>query len=238
MLKIIPSIDIYQGKIVSLAQGDFNQITYYEKNPIDFSLEVSETGFDRLQIIDLDGTKSKKVQNYQILSEIIKNSRLRIQFGGGVKTGEDIEKLYDIGVHQVIIGSLAVNNPKKLLSWLQKYGPEKIILGADVLNGLIRIDGWINQTEFKLHDYLTNYQWHGIKNVICTDIVHDGMSNGASVDFYKQLKKKFPDLRISARGGIRSLDELKALAKVGCYSVIIGRSIQEGILQLKELAAF
>jgi phosphoribosylformimino-5-aminoimidazole carboxamide ribotide isomerase len=235
MIKIIPSIDLVDGKCVRLTQGKFEEKKIYDSDPIAVAKRFAEAGLERLHLVDLDGAKAGKVVNHKILEAIAAETKLKIDFGGGVKSDEDIQKIFDCGANQASIGTIAVQNPKLLLSWIQKYGNDKIILGADVLNGIVRINGWVNPTEIKLFDFITNYQWHGIRYVICTDIEKDGMMKGSSVDLYKSIIQKFPGMRVIASGGVSSIDEIKKLDKIGCYGVVIGKAIYENLISLEEL---
>jgi phosphoribosylformimino-5-aminoimidazole carboxamide ribotide isomerase len=235
MIKIIPSIDLVDGKCVRLTQGKFEEKKIYDSDPLAVAKRFAEAGLERLHLVDLDGAKAGKVVNHKILEAIAAETKLKIDFGGGVKSDEDIQKIFDCGANQASIGTIAVQNPKLLLSWIQKYGTDKIILGADVLNGIVRINGWVNPTEIKLFDFITNYQWHGIRYVICTDIEKDGMMKGSSVDLYKSIIQKFPGMRVIASGGVSSIDEIKKLDKIGCYGVVIGKAIYENLISLEEL---
>ncbi len=235
MIKIIPSIDIIDGKCVRLTQGKFEEKKIYDSDPVAVAKRFSDAGIERLHVVDLDGTKAGKVVNNHILKRIVTETKLKVDFGGGVKSDEDIQKVFESGALQVNIGTIAVKNPKLLLSWIQKYGPEKIILGADVLNGIVRINGWESPTEIKLFDFITNYQWHGIRYVLCTDIEKDGMMSGSSLDLYKAILAQFPDMRIIASGGVSSIEEIKQLDKIGCYGVVIGKAIYENLMSLEDL---
>jgi len=235
MIKIIPSIDLVDGKCVRLTQGKFEEKKIYDSDPLAVAKRFAEAGLERLHLVDLDGAKAGKVVNHKILEAIAAETKLKIDFGGGVKSDEDIQKIFDCGANQASIGTIAVQNPKLLLSWIQKYGNDKIILGADVLNGIVRINGWVNPTEIKLFDFITNYQWHGIRYVLCTDIEKDGMMEGSSVDLYKSIIQKFPGMRVIASGGVSSIDEIKKLDKIGCYGVVIGKAIYENLISLEEL---
>ena len=236
MIKIIPSIDLVDGKCVRLTQGNFEEKKIYDSDPVAVAKRFAEAGLERLHLVDLDGAKAGKVVNHKILEAIATETKLKIDFGGGVKSDEDIQKIFDCGASQASIGTIAVQNPKLLLSWIQKYGNDKIILGADVLNGIVRINGWVNPTEIKLFDFITNYQWHGIRYVICTDIEKDGMMKGSSIDLYKSIIQKFPGMRVIASGGVSSIEEIKKLDKIGCYGVVVGKAIYENLISLEELA--
>jgi phosphoribosylformimino-5-aminoimidazole carboxamide ribotide isomerase len=235
MIKIIPSIDIIEGKCVRLAQGDYEQKKVYDEDPVAVAKRFSEAGFERIHMVDLDGAKAGKVINHKILETVVKETGMKVDFGGGIKSDDDIVRVFECGANQASIGTIAVKNPKLLLSWLQKYGSERIILGADVLNGIVRINGWTSQTEIKLFDFITNYQWHGIENVLCTDIEKDGMMQGGSLDLYKAIRKQFPDINLIASGGVSSIEEIQQLDKIGCYGVVIGKAIYENLISLEDL---
>jgi phosphoribosylformimino-5-aminoimidazole carboxamide ribotide isomerase len=236
MIKIIPSIDLFDGKCVRLTQGNFEEKKIYDSDPVAVAKRFAEAGVERLHLVDLDGAKAGKVINHKILEQIATETKLKVDFGGGVKSDEDIQKVFDCGAKQVSAGTIAVQNPKLVLSWIQKYGKDKIILGADVLNGIVRINGWVNPTEIKLFDFITNYQWHGIRYVLCTDIEKDGMMKGSSVELYKSIIKQFPEMRVIASGGVSSIEEIKQLNKIGCYGVVIGKAIYENLISLEDLA--
>ena len=236
MIKIIPSIDLFDGKCVRLTQGNFEEKKIYDSDPVAVAKRFAEAGVERLHLVDLDGAKAGKVINHKILEQIATETKLKVDFGGGVKSDEDIQKVFDCGAKQVSAGTIAVQNPKLVLSWIQKYGKDKIILGADVLNGIVRINGWVNPSEIKLSDFITNYQWHGIRYVLCTDIEKDGMMKGSSVELYKSIIKQFPEMRVIASGGVSSIEEIKQLNKIGCYGVVIGKAIYENLISLEDLA--
>ncbi len=236
MIKIIPSIDLVDGKCVRLTQGNFEEKKIYDSDPVAVAKRFAEAGIERLHLVDLDGAKAGKVINHKILEQIATETKLKVDFGGGVKSDEDIQKVFDCGAKQVSAGTIAVQNPKLVLSWIQKYGKDKIILGADVLNGIVRINGWVNPSEIKLFDFITNYQWHGIRYVLCTDIEKDGMMKGSSVELYKSIIKQFPEMRVIASGGVSSIEEIKQLNKIGCYGVVIGKAIYENLINLEDLA--
>jgi phosphoribosylformimino-5-aminoimidazole carboxamide ribotide isomerase len=236
MIKIIPSIDLVDGKCVRLTQGNFEEKKIYDSDPVAVAKRFAEAGIERLHLVDLDGAKAGKVINHKILERIAAETKLKIDFGGGVKSDEDIQKVFECGAKQVTAGTIAVQNPKLVLNWIQKYGKDKIILGADVLNGIVRINGWVNPTEIKLFDFITNYQWHGIRYVLCTDIEKDGMMKGSSIDLYKSIIKQFPEVRVIASGGVSSIEEIKQLNKIGCYGVVVGKAIYENLISLEDLA--
>ena len=235
MIKIIPSIEILGGKCVVLSQGNFDNVTTYDKDPISVAKKYFEAGLDRINIIDLDGAREGKIVHHKILEAISKETKLKIEYGGGIKSDDDIKKVFEHGANQVNIGTVAVTNPKMFLSWLQKYNRDKIVLGADVFKGIVRINGWKSQTEIKLFDFITNFQWHGVQNVLCTDIEKEGSLIGCSLDMYKAVTKQFPDLKIIARGGVSSIQEIQQLDKIGCHAVVIGKAMYEKTIKLEEL---
>ncbi len=235
MIKIIPAIDIIDGKCVRLKQGDYEQKKVYDEDPVAVAKRFAALGVERLHMVDLDGAKAGHVINDHILRRVVEETELKVDFGGGIKSNEDIQKVFDAGAHQASIGTLAVKNPKLLLSWLQKYGAERIILGADVLNGIVRINGWTNPTEIKLFDFLTNYRWHGFQYVLCTDIEKDGMMQGSSLDLYASIMKQFPEMKLIASGGVSSVEEIRQLEKIGCYGVVLGKAIYENQIALEDI---
>lgn len=237
MIKIIPAIDIIDGKCVRLKQGDYEQKKVYDEDPVAVAKRFAEAGVERLHMVDLDGAKAGHVINDHILKRVVEETNLKVDFGGGIKSNDDIQKVFDAGAHQASIGTIAVKNPKLLLSWLQKYGAERIILGADVLNDIVRINGWASTTEIKLFDFLTNYRWHGFKYVLCTDIEKDGMMQGSSIELYKSILDKFPAMKLIASGGVSSLEEIRQLEKIGCYGVVLGKAIYENQIALEDLVA-
>jgi phosphoribosylformimino-5-aminoimidazole carboxamide ribotide isomerase len=237
MIKIIPAIDIIDGKCVRLKQGDYEQKKVYDEDPVAVAKRFAEAGIERLHMVDLDGAKAGHVINDHILKRVVEETNLIVDFGGGIKSNDDIQKVFDAGANQASIGTIAVKNPKLLLSWLQKYGAERIILGADVLDGIVRINGWANPTEIKLFDFLTNYRWHGFQYVLCTDISKDGMMQGSSIELYESIMKQFPEVKLIASGGVSSLEEIRQLEKIGCYGVVLGKAIYENQINIKDLVA-
>ena len=238
MIKVIPALDILNGKCVRLTKGSFEDAKVYDDDPIAVAKRFAAAGVKHLHLVDLDGAKAGRVVNYNILKEITRETDLEVEFGGGIKSDQDLAQAFAAGAQKVTIGTLAVKNPKLLLSWLQKYGNDRIILGADVLDGIIRIDGWKRETEFKLFDFITNYQWHGIQYILCTDIDKDGMMQGSSLPLYASLLEQFPDLKFIANGGISSIEELQELDQMGCYAAVVGKALYEGKISLEELANF
>jgi len=238
MIEIIPAIDIIDGKAVRLAKGDYNQKTVYNDNPLEIARRFEDAGIKRLHLVDLDGAKAQHVVNLKVLEKMAKNTRLIIDFGGGIKTNEDIRNVFDYGASYATIGTVAVKDPVLFQHWLSAYGSDKIILGADVKNGNIAISGWFDVTNVNLHDFVRDYIAKGVKTVLCTDISKDGMLMGASIDMYQQLKLGFPDLNIIASGGITRVEEIELLDKMNIFAVIIGKAYYEGKIKLNDLSKF
>lgn len=235
MIEIIPAIDLIDGKCVRLSQGDYNQKKVYNENPLEVAKQFEGHGLKRLHLVDLDGAKAKHVVNHKTLEQIAKGTDLIIDFGGGIKSANDVKLVLESGASMVTVGSVAVTEPRLLEKWIQEYSPAKIILGADVKDGKIAIGGWLNVTDINLNDFLTTYKEKGIINVLCTDISKDGMLEGSSIQLYSRLIKEFPGLNIIASGGVSSIDEIRQLDKMGMPGVIVGKAIYEGRISLPEL---
>ncbi len=234
-MQIIPAIDIIDGKCVRLTQGDYNQKKVYNENPLEVAKEFEGAGIERLHLVDLDGAKAKHIVNWKVLEKIATKTNLRIDFGGGLKTDKDAEIAFNSGALQITGGSIAVKDRATFEGWLEKYGSEKIILGADVKNEQIAISGWQETTALNLFDFLADYITKGVKYIICTDIAKDGLLQGTSVDLYKKIRTEFPDLQLIASGGVTSMKDMEALVEIDCYGAIIGKAIYEGRLSVKEL---
>jgi phosphoribosylformimino-5-aminoimidazole carboxamide ribotide isomerase len=237
-MKIIPAIDIIDGKCVRLSQGDYDRKTVYSEDPLSIAKDFEENSISHLHLVDLDGAKSKKVVNLDVLQKIASNTNLHIDFGGGVKSEEDLKKVFDSGAKQVTAGSIAVTEPETVENWVRKYGAEKIILGADVKDQKIAINGWKEESELFIFDFLKKYYDIGIRYVICTDISKDGMLQGASIDLYKEILFRFPDLHLIASGGVSSMEELVELEAAGLYGAIVGKAIYEGKISLEQIRTF
>lgn len=234
-MRIIPAIDIIDGKCVRLTKGDYSTQKIYNENPLEMAKIFEDHGFKYLHLVDLDGAKSNQIVNHKVLEAITGNTNLMVDFGGGIKSISDVELAFNSGAKQITAGSMAVHQPKIFSGILQKYGQERIILGADVLNRKIATNGWRKYTDLDLFDFLKNYENKGIKYVICTDISKDGMLAGSSINLYTEiLKKTF--FNLIASGGCTTIDEVKELKKIGCEGVIIGKAIYEKKINLKELA--
>ena len=233
-IELIPAIDIIGGRCVRLTKGDYEQKTEYGA-PIDMALEFQRIGFKRLHMVDLDGAKSKHIVNDEVLSEVTQNTNLTVDFGGGIKTSEDIEKAFNAGAKMVTIGSIAVTEPELFMGWLEKYGPERIILGADVRNGKISINGWKEDSAEELLPFLKKYVDAGVKNVLCTEISKDGTLSGPAINLYREIMNTYPHLHLIASGGVSSIDDIEALDKAGIPAVVFGKAIYEGKIDLEDL---
>ena len=235
MIELIPAIDIIEGKCVRLSKGDYSTKKVYG-DPVEMALLLEKKGFERLHIVDLDGAKSKHIVNDEVLRNITSATSLKVDFGGGIKTDDDIEKAFSSGAQMVTIGSVAVANPDLFGKWLGKYGAERIILGADVREGRIAVNGWMEDSGTDLMDFLGKYMDMGVRKVLCTDISRDGMLGGPSINLYKNILEKFPDLHLIASGGIASLEDIKELDKMGIPAVVFGKAIYEGRIDLDVMA--
>ncbi len=237
-IEIIPAIDIIDGKCVRLSQGDYNQKKVYGENPVEMAKKMEDAGITRLHVVDLDGALSSGIVNLKALEELCTQTSLIIDFGGGIKSEKDIEAAFQCGVSMVTVGSIAVKKPNLFLEWLNHYGGEKIILGADVNQGKIAVSGWQEQSSQELFSFLEDYKSKGVQKVICTDISKDGMLQGTNVDLYKEILTSFPDLYLIASGGISSLKDIDHLVENKIPAVIIGKALYEGKITLEELQAY
>lgn len=235
MIELIPAIDIINGQCVRLTKGDYDQKTVYRDSPAEVAQEFEQLGFQRLHVVDLDGAKSKHIVNSEVLRRITTETRLTVDFGGGIKTDDDIEKAFEAGASMVTIGSIAVTQPDLFIGWLDKYGPDRMILGADVRNGKISINGWKEDSTEDLLPFLKKYIDHGVKTVLCTEISKDGTLQGPAIELYKQVMAEYPQLHLIASGGVSSIDDIKALDAAGIPAVVFGKAIYEGKINLKEL---
>ena len=234
MTELIPAIDIINGQCVRLTKGDYDQKTVYG-NPVDMARQFEQTGYRRLHVVDLDGAKSKHVVNVEVLKAITNETQLIVDFGGGIKTDDDIELAFNNGAKMVTVGSVAVTQPKLFSQWLDKYGAERMILGADVRQGRISINGWKDDSEEELLPFLKKYIDMGVRNVLCTEISKDGTLSGPAIRLYKEVIDTYPTLHLIASGGVSSLTDIKALNQAGIPAVVFGKAIYEGKINLKEL---
>lgn len=237
MIEIIPAIDIIEGKCVRLRQGDYSQKKEYG-DPLDMALKFEDHGIKRLHLVDLDGAKEKRVINYRLLEKIARQSALVIDVGGGLRSDEDLHIVFESGAHMATGGSVAVRDRELFLGWLKKYGPERIILGADFREGKIAISGWEEKTDDDLMEFLSEYQDEGIKKAICTDISLDGMLEGPSFKAYSEIKEKLESLYLIASGGIGAMEEIEKLDVSGIDGVILGKAIYESRIELKDLEKY
>ena len=234
MIELIPAIDIINGQCVRLTKGDYDQKTVYGQ-PLDMAKEFERIGFRRLHVVDLDGAKSKHIINIDVLRSLTAETSLTVDFGGGIKTDDDLQKAFDNGAAMVTVGSIAVTAPERFMSWLEKYGPERIILGADVRNGKISINGWKEDSTEDLLPFLQKYINAGVRNVLCTEISKDGTLAGPAIDLYKRMMDAYPQLHLIASGGVSSIEDIKALDAAGIPAVVFGKAIYEGRIDLREL---
>lgn len=235
MIELIPAIDIIQGQCVRLTKGDYSQTKVYSTNPVDVAREFERLGFKRLHVVDLDGAKSRHIVNEEVLRSITTNTNLVVDFGGGIKTQEDIEKAFDAGASMVTVGSIAVTEPELFYEWLDKYGAHRMILGADVRNGKISINGWKEDSEMDLLPFLKDFIGKGVRNVLCTEISKDGTLQGPAIELYKEVMAAYPDLHLIASGGVSSTEDIFELERAGIPAVVFGKAFYEGKIDTGKL---
>lgn len=235
MIELIPAIDLIDGKCVRLTKGDYNQKKVYNENPVEIAKGFEEMGFKRLHVVDLDGARSKHIVNVDVLKAITTETNLIVDFGGGIKSEEDIEKAFANGASMVTIGSIAVTQPELFLKWLDQYGAEKLILGADVKNGMISINGWKEDSAEQLLPFLKKYIDHGVKNVLCTEISKDGTLQGPALQLYQEIMAAYPQQHLIASGGVSSNEDIIALDQAGIPAVVFGKAFYEGKINIPEL---
>ena len=234
MIELIPAIDIIDGQCVRLTQGDYSQKTVYG-SPLDMSKQFEHIGFKRLHVVDLDGAKSRHIVNNAVLHEITTLTKLAVDFGGGIKTDEDLQVAFDNGAQMVTVGSIAVTPPDLFLRWVSQYGADRFILGADVRNGKISINGWKDDSEEDLLPFLEKYIRAGVRNVLCTEISKDGTLSGPAIELYTRVMQAYPKLHLIASGGVSSIEDIKSLDAAGIPAVVFGKAIYEGKINLQEL---
>ncbi len=234
-MRIIPAIDIIEGKCVRLSKGNYDTKKIYNENPLEVAKSFEAHGIEYLHLVDLDGAKSNQIVNYKILEQIATKTSLKIDFGGGLKSDTDLKIAFENGASQVTGGSIAIKQPDVFKSWIQEYGSGKIILGADAKNEKVAISGWLEESTSDLIPFIQNYQKEGIQYVICTDIAKDGMLEGPSFELYRRILEETQNIKLIASGGISTFDELPKLAELGCEGTIIGKAIYEGRITLKQL---
>ncbi|WP_339726005.1 1-(5-phosphoribosyl)-5-[(5-phosphoribosylamino)methylideneamino]imidazole-4-carboxamide isomerase [Maribacter stanieri] len=237
-MRIIPAIDIIDGKCVRLSKGDYDTKKIYNENPLEVAKEFEAHGIMHLHLVDLDGAKSKHIVNHKVLEKIASQTGLQIDFGGGLKTDDDLRIAFESGAKQITGGSIAVKDSDTFIGWIEKHGADKIILGADAMDEKVAVSGWQEESKELLIPFIQGYQEKGITYVICTDISKDGMLEGPSFELYKRILEQTNDLKLIASGGISTFDELPKLAEMGCESTIIGKAIYENRISLKQLESY
>lgn len=236
MIEIIPAIDLIDGKCVRLSQGNYNQKIVYNENPLEVAKMFADAGIRRLHLVDLDGAKAQHIVNHKVLERITANTNLIVDFGGGLKSDEDLRIAFECGASMVTGGSIAVKNPDVFSSWISKFGVDKIILGADVKDEKIAVGGWLETTELELMPFINSYLLQGINKVICTDISKDGMLQGPAIELYKKMLTVNPDMYLIASGGVSSMRDIELLHESAIPAVITGKAIYEGRITLKEIS--
>lgn len=235
MIELIPAIDLIDGKCVRLTKGDYDRKTIYNEDPVSQALEFQRLGFRRLHIVDLDGAKSKHIVNDAVLKAITQATDLIVDFGGGIKSEDDIEKAFRAGAHMVTVGSVAITEPEMFMGWLHKYGSEKIILGADVRNGMVSINGWKKDSTEELLPFLGKYINAGVRNVLCTEISKDGTMSGPAIELYCKVMAQYSNLHLIASGGVSCNADIRQLENSGIPAVVFGKAYYEGKIDIKEL---
>lgn len=237
-MELIPAIDLIDAKCVRLSQGDYAQTKVYNENPLEVAKAFEDVGIRRLHLVDLDGAKAHHIVNYKVLENIATHTSLEIDFGGGLKSDEDLRIAFECGAKMLTGGSIAVKSPELFEKWLQKYGGERIILGSDVKDEKIAINGWQDKTNIDIWSFLADYQAKGVRKTICTDIAFDGMLAGPSIALYRKIIERFPDLYLIASGGVSGMEDIHCLQEAGLPAVIFGKAIYEGRISLQELSIF
>lgn len=238
MIDIIPAIDIIDGKCVRLTQGDYEQKKVYNEDPLEVAKMFEDHGIKRLHTVDLDGAKSKHIVNAKVIERIASHTNLIIDFGGGIKSEEDLHTAFNAGANMLTIGSLAVTDPQRLYEWINTYGAERFILGADVKNGLISINGWKEEGKNKLLPFIRDYKEQGINQVLCTDIARDGMLQGPATTLYQEVMNSFPTLYLIASGGVSCVRDIRQLEQAGIPAVVFGKALYEGRISMDDLKEF
>lgn len=238
MIELVPAIDMIEGKCVRLTQGDYDTQKIYNESPLEVAKQFQDAGVTRLHMVDLDGAKAGHIVNYRMLEKVASHTDLSIDFGGGLKSDDDLHIAFDCGAQMVTGGSIAVKNPDLFLSWITRYGSERIILGADAKEKKIAISGWKEGTAIDLIPFIKDYQSKGISKVICTDIARDGMLQGPAVKLYQEMQQEMPGLYVIASGGVSSVGDIERLEEANIPAVIFGKAIYEGRISLKEIETF
>jgi len=237
-MEIIPAIDIIDGKCVRLTEGDYQQKKIYNENPLEVALQFESAGIKRLHLVDLDGAKAGKVTNWKVLETIANHTQLIIDFGGGIKTATDVSTVLNAGARYATVGSVAAKQTDLFTEWLHQFGVDKFLLGADVKNGYITINGWLNTTELPVQQFMENYMQLGVQQIFCTDVSKDGRLEGPSIELYQSLLNALPHLHLIASGGISSVEDLLQLQQIGCSGAIVGKAIYENKISLNQLVQF
>ena len=238
MINIIPAIDLIDGKCVRLTKGDYNQKKEYSASPLDMALRYQDIGIQRLHLVDLDGAKSSSPKNLHVLEEIATRTSLDIEWGGGIKSEEALRDAFNAGANHLIIGSVAASQPERFAQWLDAYGGNRLILGADVSDGRVAINGWLEKSETTIEELIERFRSHGLREVICTDITKDGMLQGPTFELYARLQDAYPEQDIIVSGGISSMDDIFKLDEMKLRHVIVGKAIYEGRIALEDIASF
>lgn len=237
-MELIPAIDLIEGKCVRLTQGDYSTRKVYNEDPLEVALQLESVGIKRLHVVDLDGAKAGHIVNYNVLERLASRTRLIIDFGGGLKSDEDLRIAFDCGAQMITGGSIAVKNPECFLTWLEKYGGERVILGADAKDKKIAVSGWEEGTDLDLIPFVKDYREKGVQKIICTDIGRDGMLQGPAIDLYKEIKEEVEGLYVIASGGVSSMADIERLDEAGIPAVIFGKAIYEGRIRMSEIEKY
>lgn len=237
-IRIIPAIDLIDGKCVRLTQGDYNRKKEYNDNPLEVAKAFEGAGITHLHLVDLDGAKKKEIVNLPVLENIARNTGLKVDFGGGIQSQKDIQNAFDAGANQVTGGSVAIKNESLFMDWIKDFGPEKIILGADAKDQKVAVSGWQEVTSVSVFDFIGKYHDLGLKYTISTDVAKDGLLQGPSFDLYEEIQKTYPDLNIIASGGVKEMNDIVKLDEMKLFGVIVGKAFYEGNISLKDLSDF
>ncbi len=237
-MRIIPAIDLMDGKCVRLTQGNYEQKKVYNANPLEVAKIFEDNGLEYLHLVDLEGAKAQRVVHYKILEQICNQTKLKVDFSGGIKTEEDLKIVMESGAYQACIGSIAAKNPELFLEWLQRYSAEKIVLSADVKHEKVMIHGWTEKTDWSIYEFLQQFLNYSLKYVICTDIVKDGTLTGPSYELYLQILRKLPSIHLIASGGVHHEKDIEGLKNLGCEGVIVGKAIYEGKISIRSLLKY
>jgi phosphoribosylformimino-5-aminoimidazole carboxamide ribotide isomerase len=235
MIQIIPAIDIINGKCVRLTQGDYGQTTIYSSVPTDMAKRFEDEGITRLHMVDLDGARLGRLVNLETLQAVASKTSLTIDFGGGIKQDADVQQVFDSGAAMINVGSIAYKEPARLMNWVEKYGWGKILLGADVKDNKIMINGWKEQTTVDIIEYINSFYTKGLRQLFCTDVAKDGMMEGPAVELYKIIINAYPDIQLTASGGVTNINDINELEAIGCSGVVIGKALYEGQIKIEEL---